>query len=59
MLRTFLFVLSLLTDYRALLELLQTSAVSAVANTGVFLTVMTCTCIRRMIPQAVPGRGKR
>jgi hypothetical protein len=56
MLRTFFFVLSLLSDYRGLLELLQTSAVSAVVNTGVFLTVLSCAWIRRLVP---PGVGQR
>lgn len=59
MLRTLFFVLSLLTDYRALLEVLQTGAVSAVVNTGVFLSFMTCVCIRRMVPVKAGPRGKQ
>lgn len=59
MLRTLLFVLSLLSDYRALLEVLQTGAVWAVVNTGVFLFVMACVCIRRMVPLGVWSRGKQ
>jgi hypothetical protein len=48
MLRAFLFVLSLLSDYREVSHALQTSTVWGVVNTSIFLGAFCCTYLRRL-----------
>jgi hypothetical protein len=49
MLRTFLVLLSLATDYRAVSHALQTSTVWGVVNTSIFLGALLCAYLRRMV----------
>jgi hypothetical protein len=55
MLRTFLFVLSLLTDYRAVSEALHTGVIWGAVNTGMFLGALICASLRRLFS----GQGSR
>lgn len=53
MLRMFFFVLSLLTDYRAVSDAIHAGAIQGVINTGVLLGALLCVYIRRMTSHAI------
>jgi hypothetical protein len=57
MLRTIFFVLSLLSDYRAVSEVLQTGVVWGAVNTGIFLTMVVCAYLRAAIFRRVGRRA--
>lgn len=59
MLRTFFFVLSLLTDYRGVSDALHAGAVSGAVNTAAFLALMVCAYFRRTISHRVEQRARR
>jgi hypothetical protein len=48
MLRAFLFVLSLLTDYQTVSQALQTGIVWGVVNTSIFAGALICAYLRKI-----------